>query len=444
MNRFNYVRSTNLELVSIEMLAIVVVGLYFLNLARRRQATWETAYFLALPFTDDPFRVAGIQPVEMIGMAMIALNYRKIRLNYVILIGLAYVLFSILGYLTGNAQGTYSILYSLKFVLIGLVFSMFLKKPFDLPISVMRFLVVFTFAMTFLQVTLWLAGLPIHGIFYNGIFPRAKGLAHEPATWSVWLVSLFPFIFHFKLGRFYLWLNVATLVMTLSTFGFLATGSFLVIRWFLSGGRIRLRKSFVRVLGATAAAILVLIVVKPDTLDFLSKLGSTFDKLAFYQQELTAFAGGGQAEETGVDLSGRGRDFTYFQIAFPEHWLLGVGSFNAPYSGHIPGTDLDIAGSNTYLVMPVEIGVVGVSLVFVLLCLHYGVLLRHRKQKSVDFLAYSLNFLLMIGGIRCFGFYDPWYIQAALLRLAKEQETAQTAPALARPPAAASLQSPAT
>ncbi|MDQ2799634.1 MAG: hypothetical protein M3Y13_08340 [Armatimonadota bacterium] len=118
MNRFNYVRTTNLELISIEMLAIIVAGLYFLNLARRRQATWETAYFLALPFTDDPFRIAGIQPVEMIGMAMIALNYRKIRLNYVILIGLVYVLFSILGYLTGNAQGTYSILYSLKFVLI--------------------------------------------------------------------------------------------------------------------------------------------------------------------------------------------------------------------------------------------------------------------------------------------------------------------------------------
>ncbi|MDQ2798824.1 MAG: hypothetical protein M3Y13_04170, partial [Armatimonadota bacterium] len=287
-----------------------------------------------------------------------------------------------------------------------------------------------------------LAGLPIHGIFYTGIFPRAKGLAHEPATWSIWLVSLFPFIFHFKLGRFYLWLNVVTLVMTLSVFGILATGSFLIIRWFLSGGRIRLRKSFVRAVGATVAAVLILIVVKPDTLDSLAKLGSAFDKLANYQQFVTAFVSG-QGQGTVEDLSGRGRDLAYFQIAFPEHWLVGVGSFNAPYSGHIPGTDLDIAGSNTYLVMPVEIGVVGVSLVFILLCLHYGVLLRHQKQKSIDFLAYSLNFLLMIGGIRCFGFYDPWYIQAALLRLSKEQELAQSAPAPTLPPSAASLQNPA-
>ena len=40
------------------------------------------------------------------------------------------------------------------------------------------------------------------------------------------LLSLFPFICHFKLGRRYLWMNSVTLLMTLSTFGFVAAFSF--------------------------------------------------------------------------------------------------------------------------------------------------------------------------------------------------------------------------
>ncbi len=434
-NPYNYVRVSELQPVSIESLGILVTVVYFLYLARRRQASLEIAYFLALPFSDEPFRLASsVQPVELLGMILVARNWRKIRLNYVILIGLLYVLFSLSGYALGYGTGLFSILESFKFLLIGLTFSVLLKRDWVLPPAVMRFAVVSAFALTSLQVGLWTAGLPIHGIFYAGLFPRAKGLAHEPATWAIYLLSLFPFVYGFRLGRRYAWLNFLTLLMTVSTFGITAFLTYLTIRWVLaaSEGVIVIRRSLVRTVGVTIALGLALAVVKPDVLDSASKLLSVFDKLAAYQQQLVQFRGG---SDPLADASGRGADFNYFREQFPPHWLVGIGAFNAPYTNQ-----RIIAGTNLYLIMPVELGVVGTSAFFVLLFLHYRVLLRGRGEKSVDFLAYNLNLLLMVAGIRCFDFSDVWYAQSATLRtrgLLESERREEAAPA----PAGAALRS---
>ncbi len=414
-NPYNYVRVSELQLVSIEMLAICVALLYLAFLAWKKELNWEIAYFLAIPFSDEPFRVASVQPVEIISLIIIALNYRKIRLNYVILMAAVFISFCLPAYITGDVTTSYPLLYSLRFLLTGLTFSIFLKKEFGLSVSVMRFAIGFTFAMTFLQVALWTLGLPIHGIFFNGIFPRAKGLAHEPGTWSIWIVVLFVFIYHFKLGRFYFWLNALTLLMTLSTFGFVAALSFLLIYWAMRGFPIPLRKSTLQRIGIMGGLVVVVAAVQPNALSSASNLLTAFDKLAYYQQEFTRFASGGSAQEgeENGDLSGRGRDFTYFQNYFPEHWLGGIGSWNTDPS-------VNGAGTNTYLIMPVEIGVLGSSLIVLLMVLQFCVLLRDRDRKSTAFLAGSLNFLLMIGGIRCFAFHELWYVQANTLRLPQE------------------------
>ena len=86
INRFNYVREDRLLFPSIEFFAILAAALFLVYLARKRQANLEIAYFLSLPFSDVPFRVAAIQPVEVFSLIIIALNYRKIRLNFVIVI----------------------------------------------------------------------------------------------------------------------------------------------------------------------------------------------------------------------------------------------------------------------------------------------------------------------------------------------------------------------
>ena len=427
-NPYNYVRVSELQPVSIESLGIVITLGYFLYLVLRREASLEIAYFLALPFSDEPFRLASsVQPVEAISMLLVALNYKSIRLNYVILIGLLFVLFSVLGTATGNVHDSFSLLYSLKFLLIGLVFSVLIKRPFALPVSVMRFAVAFAFWLTCLQVGLWIAGLPIHGVFYAGIFPRPKGLAHEPATWSIFLLSLFPFICHFKLGRRYLWMNSVTLLMTLSTFGFVAAFSFFLIRTVLLlirqplrlafPSRLRLKKSRLIAAGAVVLVLLALPLSVPGFLDSTAKLLTVFNKLIEYQQELTEGLGGSTRFTPQNDTSGRGLDFTYFREAFPQHWLVGIGSFNAPYTDQT-----QISGTNAYLITPVELGVIGTALFFVLLFCHYRVLLRDSRHKSADFLAASLNLLLMIAGIRCFGFSEVWYVQSAALRTAQEPE----------------------
>lgn len=422
-NPYNYVRVSELQPVSIEALGIVITLVYFLYLVLRREASLEIAYFLALPFSDDPFRLASsVQPVEAISMLLVVLNYKSIRLNYVILIGLLFVLFSVIGYITGNVQSSFSLLYSLKFLLIGLVFSVFIKRPFTLPISVMRFAVAFAFCLTCLQVGLWIIGLPIHGIFYAGIFPRPKGLAHEPATWSIFLFSLFPFICHFKLGRRYLWMNSLTLLMTLSTFGFVAALSFVLLREVLLLSRrtlrwsprpLRLKKKRLIAAGLALVLVLALPVAVPGLLGSAAKLLSVFNKLIEYQQELTEGLGGSTQFTPQNDTSGRGLDFTYFRAAFPEHWLVGIGSFNAPYTDQS-----QISGTNAYLITPVELGIVGTFLFFVLLFLHYRTLFRDSRHKSADFLAASLNMLLMIAGIRCLGFSEVWYVHSAALRTA--------------------------
>ena len=419
-NDFNYVRVSRLEPLSIETLALVVAGLYFLYLVYKKQANWDIAYFLALPFTDEPFRIGSLQPVEILSMVMIGLNFRRIHLNYVILIGALFLLFSGIGFLTGNVHAIYSPLYSIRFLLIGVIFSVLKNRPFSLPVSVLRFIVLFSFTMTVLQAALWLAGLPIHGVFYNGILPRTKGLAHEPATWAIWVVTLFPFILHFKLGRLYLVLNFLMLLLTFSTFGIVATLSFFLIRWLLAGAHFRLQKSTLRVLGVLIVLAFSVAIVRPGTISAASNLLTIFNKLIFYQQELTGLSSGQvEASLESGDESGRGSDLTYFRETFPSNWFVGIGSFNAPYDVNGPG---QISGTNTYAIIPVEIGVTGSVLLIFLLLRHYRVLLRGRRRKSIDFLAYSLNFLLMIAGIRCFGFYEPWFAQAVLLQIAHEEE----------------------
>lgn len=420
MNQYNYIRVDTLQPVSIESLAILVTLVYFLFLAFRRQLTLEVVYFLALPFSDNPFRIASsMQPVEAVAILLVALNYRRVRLNYLILAGLLFVLYSLIGYVLGNVQDTFSLFYSFKFLLIGMVFSILTKRAFALPVLVMRFAVALAFLLTLLQIVLWLAGLPIHGIFFQGFFPRAKGLAHEPATWSIYILMLFPFILHFKLGRAYLLMNIATLVMTLSTFGIVSALSFAAIRWALSLRSVRpfrprvfrVKKKRLLLLAVSVAALGVLMLAVPGLADSAAKLVSVFDKLAQYQQEFAQGLSGGTRYTPQNDTSGRGLDFTYFRETFPQHWLVGIGSFNAPYTDQS-----QISGTNFYMITPVELGVTGSAVLIFLLSLHYGVLLRNRQSKSVDFLAGSLNLLLMIAGIRCFGFSEVWYVQAAVLR----------------------------
>ena len=129
-NPYNYVRVSELQPVSIESLGIVITLGYFLYLVLRREASLEIAYFLALPFSDEPFRLASsVQPVEALSMLLVALNYKSIRLNYVILIGLLFVLFSVLGTATGSVHDSFSLLYSLKFLLIGLAVLRFDQAP---------------------------------------------------------------------------------------------------------------------------------------------------------------------------------------------------------------------------------------------------------------------------------------------------------------------------
>ncbi len=230
-------------------------------------------------------------------------------------------------------------------------------------------------------------------------------------------------------------MNSITLMMTLSTFGFVAALSFVLIRSALLLSRrplrrpsrlFRLKKSRLMLAGVAAAALVVLLIAVPGLLETTGKLFTVFNKLIEYQQELGAGLSGDIHFTPQTDTSGRGLDFTYFRETFPLHWLVGIGSFNAPYTDQT-----QISGTNAYLITPIELGTGGTTLFFVLLLLHYRVLLRDSRHKSADFLAQSLNMLLMIAGIRCFGFSEVWYVHSAALRTAQGGQTPPDAALLA-------------
>ncbi len=179
VNEHNYVRPDTLSLVSVEALAIVTVILYFLWLALNKRATLENAFFLSLPFTDSIFRPFMVQPSEFIGLLLVVFNLRSLRLTPLLLVAATFLVFSIGGSLSADLPGSYSFLYSCRFLLTAVIFSTLVNRPTTLTADVIRFSVITTFLWTYLQVGLWTAGLPIDGVFFNGFVPRPKGLAHR-------------------------------------------------------------------------------------------------------------------------------------------------------------------------------------------------------------------------------------------------------------------------
>ncbi len=419
-NSFNYVRARHLHLISIEMLAIILAVWFCWRLKKEKRLTLEIAYFIALPFSDVPFRFASVQPVEFISFLVVLFNYKQIKPIWLLVLGGLFVFFSVLGFTTHTGGDVYSLLYSFRFVLTGLVFSIFTQRAPGLPLDVLRFVVSLCFWMTFLQVFLWLAGLPIHGIFYDpsvGAFPRAKGLAQEPATWSIFILMLFPFIHHFKLPRKYLTMNYITLFITLSTFGFICIASYLLIRWCLHGGWVNL-KLWKKITAFGVAIFVFLSVLFPGAIHYTDILLDGFVKVEYYAYELSTFAGFhilSKPHGMATGNSGRNSDLIMLKENFPHNQLFGIGSFKADSDAI---RQEGVNATNTYIGWIVEVGIVGTILVFVLLYLHYSVLFKNYRLKSPDFLAGALNMFLMIAGIRCFAFHEIWYTQGYVLRTA--------------------------
>lgn len=424
MNPYNFVRVQSLELVSIETLAILVAVAYFGYLLHTKQASLEAAMFLAFPFSDFVFRFASIGPSEVLEFLFILANYKKIRLTYVGLIAGLFILYGLISFAAG-INGVFAVSYSIRFLLTALVFSILARTPFRMPLHVLRFMVIFCFAVSTLQVGLWLAGLPIHGIFYDGLIPRTKGLAQEPNPWSVYLVSLFPFIFHFRLGRIYWIMNLISLTLTMSTEGFVVLCAFLLIRMCLSGFRFRLKVAQARMAAGAILAGLVLMWVRPEVVENGLKIFHVFDKVAVYAYELSEATGLHWIPRPGLEqqASGRGEDVMITKALFPTYGLLGIGSFSAREDllrdkGLVPS--MVYGPQNTYLMFIDEIGVTGCILLLPLLVMHYRVLMRYNRPEVRDFVAYSLSFLVMIAGTRVFAFHETWYTQACVFRLNKK------------------------
>ena len=418
-NPYNFVRARHLHPVSIEMLAILIAAYFLYKQYRSGKFSLEMAYFVVLPFSDIPFRVASVQPVEFVSMLLIAANYRRLRLNWLLVLGFLFVVFAVLG-MTSTVRGdAYSLLYSFRFILTGLVFSILSRRREVLSEEVLKFVVSLCFWMTFLQIFLWVGGLPIHGIFYSFGFPRAKGLAQEPATWSIFVTMIFPFVLHFKLGKKYVFMVWALQFMTFSVFGGVSIITFYVFRWWLKGGRINVKR-WKRVIGTAAAIVISLLVISPPLLDSTVMLFKGFSKIVYYAYELTTFAGLNVLKKPDVISagdSGRNTDLIMLKRNFPDNWLLGIGSFKADSE---PIRLEGVNATNTYIGFLVETGVVGTLLIFLILGLHYKSLLRNRDERSADFLAAALNMFIMIAGIRCFAFHEIWYAQGYVYRTAND------------------------
>lgn len=422
-NPHNFVRVQELKLVSIEFFSIIVILIYIFYLWKKRRLNIEIIYFLSLPFTDIVFRKFSVQPAEILSIFLLTNHYKKFRATPVYFIALTLIAFSVISYINPNtpdfstinrATGggadiygqTYSIMYSFRFLLTALVFSVLSRKKFIIPKSVIQFVVVFTFLVTFLQVFLWILGLPIDGIFYVG-FPRAKGLSHEPGPWSIWVMSLIPYILYFRLGWKYFLLNFLTLICTFSAHGFISFFAFFVILAILSPSFLDKKIIRPKTLLPLIFFIMTIIVLAIIYQEKIPELLFPFVKVWEYLLQLT-----GQMEISAT-AGGRVGDIALFQEYFHEHWLLGIGSFNAVLAAELSPPQ------NAFIYLPVEIGLLGILILIFFWLLHYRELTY--GATNIYFLAFCFTFLVMVSGVRCLTWHELWYAQATTLRLKRHK-----------------------
>jgi len=398
----NFVRAEYLTLGSIEFFAILFVVVlavlkYKLNLIK--------TYILMLPFTDAVYRIASMQPSDILS-ALIVIRYAKrIKINLLFFVVFIVLLYgSIVGYF--KFDSLFSIAYSIRVLLViltSIIILDLISENESLRIKIIeiyKIIVYFSVFIGFMQAVLWLIGLPIDGVFYVG-YVRVKGLAHEPSTFAVWLALSLPIVISHVNSK----MKIDYKLLTTIFVGFVLTSSatatilalFSMIMFIVLSDNISHAK---KIFGFFVISFIVFILMTVFS-DVVYE--NIIVKIQNYITELT--------DINAEDKSGRGGDRYLFYI-FKDYIYIGIGVFRSTQIAEslslILGEDIYIPGSNFFLTTFVELGMWVGSFTIVIFIAWMIFILKNTLKGNLYWGISMLSWGIALFGMRIFAFHQPW------------------------------------
>jgi O-Antigen ligase len=411
MNEYNYIRAETLSVPSIEFFALVFAFIFFLFFTEKKLIE---LYIILLPFTDKVYRFLSLQPSDILSIIIILSNLKYISKN------LRYLYLIIPLFLFGSLNGliqfddSYGIQYSIRILLIfgavNVISSSLVNGEKDISsyINLYKKVVWFSLAVAFSQVFFWYLNFPVAGIFYGYGIPRMKGLSHEPSTFCFWLAMSLPFGIQHKsnieeqgkttFDRPYIVALLITIIYTGSTSGLITT-IVLFLLFLLS----ELKKNLSAVAKYLASAVLIVMIIGASNTSLATYFGEYVTaKLGSYISEMVS--GESKGEE-----SGRGGDRKLFKY-LSENPLFGIGAFRSSQLSEPSDSEEYIPGSNFYITIPTEFGVVG-TLGLMWIFASWWKLLYVLRCPSNTFIGFGLiAWIVSLVGMRTFGFHQPWLV----------------------------------
>lgn len=416
VNSYNYVRADSLNFASVEFFALLTAVCIFLFFSRRRLID---AIVIFLPFSDQVYRVFDLQPLDFLAAAYCLANFgvyrRKKKLPMALLAVPLLFFASLNGWL--RSGDFFGFMYSARFLLVAVfaeTLSMRHWRSEDLEyfLRLYRRVFVFSVFVLFTQVVLWFAGLPIAGIFYQVGLIRAKGLAHEPSTFGIWLVFSVPFLFcyHRRYASSF-WAKFFTVFAFLV--GMLFTSSLLAMVSLAAMVAVLLvMNAKDRPMDLVAGVISVAFVLGAAGVLFGNQIEEVMlPKIGNYVNEML--------DPNAADESGRGGDRQLIRL-FLDNQLFGIGAFRS--SKLFENAEVRdvfvydfVPAANTLITTLAEFGLVGalywLSLLILLLI---NLVSRVTYDGRVFFAAVAAWGVALIGA-RLLAFYQPWIIVSFIL-----------------------------
>ncbi len=424
----NYIRADMLEVNSLEFFFVICAFLIFLF--RTRRGLIE-AYIVAIPFSDKVYRMFDLQPADFIGILIVCVYYKRVfgLLKEIYLLVPLLVFGSVVSFIVYD--DSFGALYSARVLVVFLVANIlsanlyFRNKVQPLTteryVKLYKLMVYFSVGAITLQITCWLMGFSVNGIFYQPGLIRAKGLAHEPSTFAIWLALAAPLIFsfshHLKI-KVDVKLFLAIMLGMLLTFSIsaiigLAVFFFLSMIYFWQYSR---KLLFKFMSGFALLGLLTAPISYPVFSDVV------FPKVADHLLELTS-------SDYKAD-TGRGGDRLLFDYLNDSPYL-GIGAYRSSrlQSEEEIARMLDrvdyISASNIVITTLAEFGYIGGG-VFLSIFFGWILYLSRYKTKYNNFYYYStLSWVIVLLGMRVFAFHQPWFNVALFRAMAAEKEKNQ-------------------
>ena len=371
-----------------------------------------------LPFSDKVYRVFDVQPLDVLAVMFVVKNcgvlFKGGRIPVSVSILPMLLLSGAYGY--WRSGDFFGILYALKFYL-AIIFCETLMRRRWAEVELLGFLslyrnmFLFSVIVVVLQVILWFLGMPISGIFYQVGLIRAKGLAHEPSTFGMWLVFSLPFLVYYhvnherRIGKIYVTVAMFLVGMMLTS-SILALASVIVLM--IAWGILNFRRKPLKIM---AVGLVLLLGAASSAVYFNEQVEDTIvPKVASYINEMM--------DPNAVDESGRGGDRQLVRI-FHDNPHFGIGAFRS--SRLFENAEINdvivydfIPAANTVLTTLVEFGVVGLICWVIFFFLFLRNISRYIIDANMVFVAGLVAWLFSMLGARLLAFYQPWLIVALI------------------------------